>query len=218
MLTHVMPLLTNSVCLGANIAQPSPAQALQSLKEGNLRYLAGAATAPRADAARRRETYEKGQNPFAAILGCSDSRVPLETIFNAGIGDLFVVRVAGNVCNNDELASLEYAVDHLDVPVCLVMGHTRCGAVTAVVKGSPLPDSLERLTRNVREAAGAVRAANPDLECAELVEATARENVRRTVDYLLKQSGPVRERVAKGSLAVRGAMYDLATGKVEWLE
>ena len=95
-------------------------EALSRLKEGNARFVGGRGEHPRADALRRTETAEKGQHPFTAVVGCSDSRAPVEIIFDQGIGDVFVVRVPGNVCNGDEIGAVEYAVEHLDVPLCVV--------------------------------------------------------------------------------------------------
>src|SRR5688572_3946938 len=109
---------------------------LMLLKEGNARYASGKSQHPHLDAERRSSTVSQGQEPFATILACSDSRDPVELIFDRGVGDLFVVRVAGNVAGISELASVEYGVGHLNTPLLIVMGHTKCGAVTAVVKGA----------------------------------------------------------------------------------
>lgn len=108
----------------------SPEESLSRLKDGNARYLAGRGEHPRTDAARRRETAQEGQHPFATVVSCSDSRAPVEILFDQGIGDLFVVRVPGNVCNADEIAGIEYGIEHFHTPLCVVLGHTRCGAVS----------------------------------------------------------------------------------------
>ncbi|MBI5865537.1 MAG: hypothetical protein HZB38_13725 [Planctomycetes bacterium] len=110
----------------------TPDEAQQRLTDGNQRFSTGAATNPRCDEARRAETAEKGQNPFATVLTCSDSRVCAERIFDQGVGDVFTIRVAGNVSDTDEIGTIEYGVGHLHTPLLVVMGHSSCGAVGAV--------------------------------------------------------------------------------------
>ena len=118
---------------------PGPDQALQKLKSGNDRLVAGRRLFPNQGAPRLKDTAAQGQHPYVTILSCSDSRVPLEHMFDAGFGDLFVVRVAGNVADDDEIGTIEYGVGHLHTPLLLVLGHTKCGAVTAVAKGRAGP-------------------------------------------------------------------------------
>jgi len=191
-------------------------QALARLKEGHGRYLMGCGGHMHTDAARRKETSEGGQHPFAVILGCSDSRVPVEVMFDQGIGDLFVVRVPGNVCNPDEIGAIEYGVEHLKAPLCVVLGHTQCGAVTGVVTGAAMEGHLASLVECIRPVAERVRQEHPELDSGALVEMTARANVRQSIDSLLSASSVVRERVEHGELQVVGAIYDLATGAIEW--
>lgn len=159
-----------------------------------------------------------GQHPWAAIIGCSDSRVPVEVIFDQGIGDLFVVRVPGNVCNGDEIAAVEYAVEHLGTPLCVVLGHTRCGAVTSVVSGSALDGHLAQLVRKINGAAEDARRENPALTGDGLVDAAARHNVRRGIAGLTRESTLIAARVQSGALAIAGAIYGLATGQIDWLD
>src|SRR5262245_28073525 len=121
-----------------------PEAALKMLQEGNARFVAGKARHPHEDQGRRNETAS-GQHPFASILSCSDSRDPVEVTFDEGVGDLFVVRVAGNVADTDEIASLEYGAEHLGTQLIAVLGHTKCGAVTAVVNEDKLGGSLPQL-------------------------------------------------------------------------
>ncbi|MBK9205444.1 MAG: hypothetical protein IPL73_24075 [Candidatus Obscuribacter sp.] len=121
------------------LADVSPDAALKSLKAGNARYIDGKSIHPRIDAERRRATALEGQTPIAAVLGCADSRVPPEIVFDQGFADLFVVRVAGNVCAMPELASIEYSVAALKVPLIVVFGHTKCGAVEAAIKINHCP-------------------------------------------------------------------------------
>ena len=195
----------------------TPDAALTRLKEGNQRYVSG--TGGRADSSRtrREETAAHGQRPFAAVLGCSDSRVPLEILLDQGVGDIFTVRVAGNVCNQDEIASIEYALAHLGVPLCVVMGHTQCGAVTAVAGGANLEGGLFNLTYNIRHALEKVKYASPGLSGAPLIEATIKENIWRSIEDLFSDSIVARQNVKQGALSVVGACYDIASGAVEWL-
>jgi carbonic anhydrase len=207
-------------------AEPAPApaapvaapesDALARLREGSERFAAGRAAHPRADAARLAETAT-GQHPFATVLACSDSRVPVELLFDQGVGDVFVVRVAGNVADTDEIASLEYGVDHLATPVLVVLGHERCGAVTATVEGAETHGSIPELLAKIRPAVAQTRRMHPGTEPAALVPLAIRTNVFLAIETLLRRSEAVRKRVAAGELQVVGAIYDLSTGRVEWL-
>lgn len=136
-LVLIVPFLMVTV---ANAAL-TPEEAMKKLQEGNERYVAGKSTQPNQSQARRQETA-KGQHPFATVLACSDSREPVEIIFDGGIGDIFVIRVAGNVVDTIEVGSIEYGVANLHTPVVLVLGHTHCGAVAAAVKEVPVQGSI----------------------------------------------------------------------------
>jgi carbonic anhydrase len=195
----------------------TPAEALGRLKAGHQRFLDGRCEHPHCDAARRQSVFAEGQHPSAVVIGCSDSRVPVEAIFDQGIGDVFVVRVAGNVCNGDEIASIEYAVEHLGVPLCVVLGHTRCGAVTAVVKGEAIHGHLARLVRKIQDAVEDARRENPSLAGDDLIDAAARHNVWRGMVDLARESTAIATRVDSGALRIAGAVYDLATGQIDWL-
>jgi methyl-accepting chemotaxis protein len=197
-------------------APPTPDAALQQLKEGNARFLAGAPLHPNQDAARRTDVV-KGQSPFATVLTCSDSRVPVELLFDQGIGDTFVVRVAGNVSDTDEIGTIEYGVGHLHTPLLVVMGHTGCGAVKAVLEGAEVHGSIPALVDNIAPAVAQARAANPGAAFDALFAAAVKNNVWVSIDDLFKRSAEVRELVAAGKLQVVGAVYDLATGTVNWL-
>jgi carbonic anhydrase len=188
---------------------------LMLLKEGNARYASGKPQHPHLDAERRSSTVAQGQEPFATILACSDSRDPVELIFDRGIGDLFVVRVAGNIAGGSELASIEYGVGHLNTPLLIVMGHSRCGAVTAVVKGTELHGHLHLLGEKIKPAVDKVKAETTDLE--EAVPKSIQANVWQVIEDVLKQSAAVREKAATGRVHVLGAIYDLEQGKVSWL-
>lgn len=196
---------------------PTPDGAIAWLKAGNLRYVSGKAIHPHATAERQKETAKDGQHPYATILSCADSRVPVEVIFDEGIGDLFVVRVAGNVCNVDETGTIEYGTDHLGTPVLVVLGHTMCGAVTAVATDAPLHGSIPQLVSRIKPAVQKARLEHPDLHGKDLVPAATEANIRQAIEDLLKRSEMTRKRVKEGKLKIVGAVYDIETGKIRWL-
>jgi carbonic anhydrase len=195
----------------------SPDEAVGMLKEGNARYVSGTSKHPNQDQARRSLTSSKGQQPFATVLGCSDSRVPPEILFDSGIGDVFVVRVAGNVADTDETGTIEYGVDHLGTPLLVVLGHSHCGAVTAVVEKAELHGSIPHLVANIKPAAARAKAMNPGLSGDRLVEEAVKANVWQAMSDLFRTSQAVRDRVKTGKLEVIGAMYDIETGKIDWM-
>ncbi|MBU1229519.1 MAG: carbonic anhydrase [Proteobacteria bacterium] len=202
----------------ASGSQGIPAdEALQLLKDGNARFVSGQSTHSRRDADRRAETVKGGQHPFATIVGCSDSREPLEIIFDQGIGDIFVIRVAGNVAGPDELASVEYGVGHLNTPVLLVLGHTSCGAVTAAVQNAKVHGNLPFLINQIKPAVAKAKAWNPAASGEELLGKSIKANVWQTMENMFRKSVEVREFVEKGKLLVIGAIYDLDSGQVNWL-
>jgi carbonic anhydrase len=192
-------------------------EALRLLKEGNVRYADGKLQHPRQDRARRALTAAQGQHPLAAVLTCADSRVPAEIVFDQGIGDLFVVRVAGNVAATDEIGSIEYAVDHLAVPVVVVLGHTQCGAVTAVLDNTKLPPNIANLVEPIKPAVAKAREANPQVAKDVLLKAAITGNVWQATEDMLRLSPIIRERVKDGRARVVGALYDLDSGQVQWL-
>ncbi len=211
-----LALLALALAPLAASAAHDPASALEALHRGNHRFVSGAPAHPRQHAAHRAE-QAKGQTPFATILSCSDSRVPVEQVFDQGIGDLFIVRVAGNVAQTNEIGSIEYGTAHLGTPLLLVLGHESCGAVTAVVEGAEVHGSIPKLIAPIREPATAARASHPEAQGAELVKVAVEENVRHSIASILSGSAAVLERVAAGKLHVIGGVYDLATGTVRWL-
>lgn len=201
----------------SDVQTVSPDEAVGMLKEGNGRYVSGAPKHPNQDQARRSVTSSKGQQPFATVLGCSDSRVPPEILFDSGVGDVFVVRVAGNVADTDETGSVEYGVDHLGTPVLVVLGHSHCGAVTAVVQKAELHGSIRPLVANIKPAVARAKAMNPGLSGDGLVEEAVKANVWQTISDLFRSSHAVRDRVKAGKLKVIGALYDIESGKVAWM-
>ncbi|HUG11793.1 MAG TPA: carbonic anhydrase, partial [Opitutaceae bacterium] len=208
-------LLAALAALSALLASAavSSADALQNLQQGNSRFTSGQATHPNQTADRRAEVV-KGQAPFATVLTCSDSRVAPELLFDQGIGDIFVVRVAGNVSDTDEVGSMEYGVGHLHTPLLVVMGHTGCGAVGAVLEGADVHGSIPALVDNI---APAVEKARAVASGATLFATAVKLNIWQSIDDLFRQSAEVRGLVHDGKLQVVGAVYDLASGSVNWL-
>jgi carbonic anhydrase len=192
-------------------------EALKLLKDGNARYMSGQSTHPNLTSERRAETVKGGQHPFATIVGCSDSREPLELIFDQGVGDIFVVRVAGNVAGLDELATVEYGVGHLNTPVLLVLGHTSCGAVTAAVHNAKVHGNLPFLINQIKPAVAKAKAWSPTASGDELVSKAIKANVWLTMENTFRKSAEVRGLVKKGKLLVIGGIYDLHSGQVSWL-
>ncbi len=210
-------LLFVTGCMQPEAIPRTPQQAEQALREGNDRFARNDVRHPHADAARRHDTARDGQHPFAAIVACSDSRVPVELLFDQGIGDLFVIRVAGNVCAVDEAGSIEYAVEHLHLPLVVVLGHEQCGAVKAVAEGAHEHGSLEKLIARIRPAVDAVRRERPELTGEALLHAAVERNVWHSVDELLSGSPDIRRFMAEGRLKVVGAVYDIDSAQVTWL-
>lgn len=207
----------------------TPDEALTRLREGNARFAAGKGGAEAAklrDLARVHATGTEGQRPFAAILTCADSRLPPEVVFDQGIGNLFVVRVAGNVTDTMGLASLEYGVDHLGVPLIVVLGHTRCGAVDAAVSSAThaaKPDDHHAPGEHGNLEA-LVHAIEPAVKVAEreggqpLLDAAIRANVRQSMAQLSSRSPVLAREIGAGDIRVVGAIYNVETGAIEWLD
>ncbi len=218
---HAKPANEDPSKSGASPARPGPSatpdEVLAYLRIGNRAFAAGESTLPRLDAARRKETATGGQRPLVTVLSCSDSRVPVEALLNQGVGDVFIVRVAGNVADTNEIGSIEYGVEHLHTPVLLVLGHTSCGAVTAVATGAEVSENIAKLTRHIQPAVEAARAKAAGAKGDELVRAATEANVWQSISTVFARSAPVRELVSAGKLKVVGAIYDIESGKVNWL-
>jgi carbonic anhydrase len=190
----------------------TPDRALQELLIGNRRYASDAGHHPRQSAYRRAEVAS-GQHPFAVVIGCSDSRVPPEVIFDCGLGDLFVIRAAGHVLGDTDYASAQYAAEHLGVNLIVVLGHSSCGAVKAALDGMQAPGHLGVLLARLQPALAAASGQPGD----PLANAVL-ENVRMAVARL-KAEGPILPAmIAAGKLAVVGAHYDLSSGLVTLVE
>ena len=192
----------------------TPDQALERLQRGNERFVTSKMIHPNQDAFRRTTTAKEGQKPFATILGCADSRVPLELVFDAGVGDLFVIRVAGNVTYFDAAGTIEYGAEHLGSNLLVVLGHTKCGAVNAVVDGAKVGGNLPALVANIVPPVTEVKAANPGLAGVDLSNKAIEANMWASIADLFKQSPVMREMVKSGKVKVVGAMYDIESGKV----
>ena len=186
----------------------SPRAALDFLREGNARFVAGRSAAPNRDIQRLREVAPR-QTPFAAFLGCADSRVPIEIVFDQGFGDLFVTRIAGNVAATENIASLEFATQVLGAKIVYVLGHTSCGAVTAAAKAEPVPGQISALFQHIRPA---VRAAKGDVATA------IRENVKIQAQTLVEASTVISALVSAKQVVVAGGIFDLETGRVETVD
>jgi carbonic anhydrase len=189
----------------------NPDEAWESLAAGNRRYVAGEQGHPDQTPERRRE-LAGGQRPFAAILGCSDSRVPPELIFDQGLGDLFVVRVAGNIVDAATLGSLEYAVHHLGVSLIVVLGHSSCGAVQATLMGGRPEGSIAALVAALQPAVEVARQ-----QPGPLLDNAVRANVTLVAAQLQAAEPILAPAVASGALRVEAGVYSLTSGAVELL-
>ena len=220
-LIAVSLLGANQLARAADPAHPeqpavAPAEAIAKLKEGNGRYASGKLQHPGQTTERRAE-LTKDQHPFAVIVSCSDSRVPPEIVFDQGLGDLFVVRVAGNVIDDHGLGSIEYAVDHLGARLIVVLGHQSCGAVKAAVEtpaGKSLGPNLDYLIKAIRPA---VERAASDVDAVGL-RAAILANVEETINDLLEQSTILKHLAESGQVTLVGAYYELTTGRAHFSE
>lgn len=186
------------------------------LAAGNSRFCAGRPRHPHSSRKWLERAARTGQHPHAIVLCCSDSRVAPEILFDQGIGDLFVVRVAGNVLREDELGSIEYAVEHLRVPLCLVLGRSGCGAVAAVIEGEHLPTEVDHLVDPIRLALAEVQARGGKPAREALIAGTVREHARQTRESL-KASPGLQGAVRARRLQVEAAVCDMATGRLAWI-
>ena len=198
-------------------------EALERLREGNRRFVAGVRSLESLMSQARRHEFVENQEPFAVVLGCSDSRVPVEIIFDQGLGDLFVIRVAGNVAASSQIGSVEFAAARFHTRLVVVLGHTRCGAVRATLDELQRPSASQ--TPHLRSIVDRVRPAVESLLTTELrhdPEALQREavraNVRVTASYLRHGSALLEALVQSGELLVVGAEYSLETGHVDFFD
>lgn len=191
----------------------TPEKALVRLKEGNERFLKGESK-PR-DLREEVGHTKGGQHPHAFVLGCIDSRVPPETVFDEGIGDLFTGRVAGNVISEDLLGSMEFACAVAGTPLIVVMGHSSCGAVKGAcndVEMGNLTPLLHKIRPSIDQVAGQKDRNDPDFP-----DQVSRANVWRSMEQIRQESSTIAELEEKGSIGIFGAFYDVSSGKVEWI-
>jgi carbonic anhydrase len=197
--------------------QHSVEEVIQRLVEGNRRFVAGKPLHPN-ESEPWRQKLEAGQHPFATILGCSDSRVPIELLFDQGFGDLFVIRLAGNVVSTEAIGSIEYAVNHLHTTVVLVLGHENCGAVTAALSPESQrqkePPEVQSLLKSIQPA---LKDINPTLAGDEQLHAAVEANVRLSMDRL-SEIPDLKESLDGGKFKIIGGIYSLATGEVRLLD
>ena len=204
--------------------KPNPDQVIAMLKEGNKRFIEGKAIHPHTDVSRliQAGSENQGDYAYATVITCSDSRVPVELIFDAGIMDIFVIRVAGNVCDVDEIGSIEYGLAHVHTPVLVVLGHTQCGAVTAVThalqgKGHALERNIPPLVDNIKPAVKRAMSNYPNLKGDAVIPHGIEENVWQSIEDLFMKSPATRILVNDRSVKVVGAIYDVGSGKIKWL-
>lgn len=209
---------------GHGAKKPSPDVVLKMLQEGNERFHTGKATYPHTDAARLEMagTENQGDHAYATVITCSDSRVPVELIFDAGVMDIFVIRVAGNVCDTDEVGSIEYGLAHVNTPILVVLGHTQCGAVTAVThavhgEGHKLERNIPPLVDNIIPAVKRAIEQHKDVHGDAIIPYAIEENVWQGIEDLFMKSPASRNIVKEGKAKVIGAIYDVGTGKIKWL-
>jgi methyl-accepting chemotaxis protein/carbonic anhydrase len=203
---------------------PSPDDVIQLLTDGNKRFVSGKSIHPNTGSARLYQagTENQGNHAYATVITCSDSRVPVERIFDAGIMDTFVIRVAGNVMDTDEAGSVEYGLAHVNTPVLVILGHTQCGAVTAVTHaingtGHALERNIPPLVDNIIPAVKRAMSQNPSIHGDDIIPKAIIENVWQGAEDLFMASPSSRNLVKSGKVKVVGAIYDVSTGMVNWL-
>jgi len=199
----------------------SAQEALLRLREGNRRFAAGSPRHTAFSSPARRGELAEDQAPFAILLGCSDSRVPAEIVFDQGLGDLFVIRVAGNIVAPSQVGSVEFAAALYDTPLVVVLGHTRCGAILTTLKelrreADIRSQNLRSIVDRVRPAVEPLLAAGEEVDEDTLVSQAVRANVRASVDHLSHGSSVLESLIAQNKLLIVGAEYCLDTGFVEF--
>ena len=198
-------------------------EALARLKEGNNQFVADIERDNALYGVVRREELVRGQAPMAVVLGCSDSRVPPEIIFNQGLGDLFVIRVAGNIVEPSQMGSIEFAVEHVGTRLVVVLGHSHCGAVLVTVEQLQRPPAdrspnLAAIIDFIRPSVAELRAGDPKQDAEALVEQAVRANIRRSAGQLREGSKIMERLIKEDGLLVVGAVYSLETGQVDFFD
>ena len=201
----------------------SALEALQRLQAGNRRFVAGAQSRDMITSQTRRNEVAMGQEPFAIILGCSDSRVPAEIVFDQGLGDLFVIRVAGNIVASSQVGSVEFAAARFSTRLVVVLGHSRCGAILATLEEMQLATgsqsrNLRSIVDRIRPSVEALLATDLRHNPAALVEHAVRANIRASANHLRHGSEVLEELIQRNQLLVVGAEYSLETGTVDFFD
>jgi len=201
----------------------SASDALERLREGNRRFVAGEHTIDELASGIRRMAVVSGQRPIATILGCSDSRVPVEVVFDQGFGDLFVIRVAGNIVAPSQVGSVEFAAERLGTRLVVVLGHTRCGAVTATLEDLQRPASnqswnMNSIVSRIRPSVEGLLATELRHDHERLIDQAVRANVRASVNQLRHGSDVLELLIRRDGLRVVGAEYSLETGVVDFFD
>jgi carbonic anhydrase len=201
----------------------SASDALERLRDGNRRFVAGEHTIDELASGIRRMAVVSGQRPIAAILGCSDSRVPVEVVFDQGFGDLFVIRVAGNIVAPSQVGSVEFAAERLGTRLVVVLGHTRCGAVTATLEDLQRPASnqswnMNSIVSRIRPSVEGLLATDLRHDHERLIDQAVRANVRASVNQLRHGSDVLELLIRRDGLRVVGAEYSLETGIVDFFD
>jgi len=201
----------------------SAREALARLREGNRRFVSGARSAEILASPSRRSELAAGQEPFAIILGCSDSRVPAEIVFDQGLGDLFVIRVAGNIVAPSQIGSVEFAADRFETPLVVVLGYSRCGAVEATLEELQRPTdsqsrNLHTIVDRIRPAVEGLLLTELRLDRETLLRHSVRANVRMSASHLRHGSEVLEQLIRGNGLAVVGAEYSLETGIVDFFD
>lgn len=189
--------------------------AKQLLVDGNKRFVSGKVLTKNITDSRKKELASKGQHPFAVVVSCSDSRVPPEVVFDEGIGDIFVVRDAGNVIDPAILGSIEYGAEHLKAPLIVVLGHESCGAVKATVDGGEAPGSIGSIVENIKPSLE--KAKSTGATGASLYEKTSDENIKSSV-ATIEKSPIIKKLIEEGKVKIVGAKYHIETGEVVFNE
>ncbi|MES2535851.1 MAG: carbonic anhydrase [Pseudomonadota bacterium] len=198
-------------------------EALDRLREGNLRFVSGSASSHALQSPERRTELLAGQEPFAIILGCSDSRAPAELVFDQGLGDLFVIRIAGNIVAPSQIGSVEFAADRFGTPLVVVMGHSQCGAVSATLEEIMRPTThqsrhLHSIVERVRPSIEPLLETELRHDTAALLRHAVRANVRASANHLRHGSELLEQMIQRQEILIVGAEYSLETGVVDFFD
>ena len=212
----LLALLVVVVFSGFFFAGSAGDDSLQKLMDGNKRYVEGKLANKDIGDSKRKE-LSKGQKPFAIVITCSDSRVPPELLFDQGLGDIFVIRVAGNVVDSIALGSIEYGAEHLHAPLIFILGHTKCGAVTATLEAKGKPEgNIGAIVQKITPAADAAKKKGGTKD--EILETAIQENMKNVYKDIMNKSKIIPELVHEGKVKIVAGEYDITTGKIAMIE